>query len=181
MMKIKTRKGIEKRVQALLHNRSQSMERTRVKLHYALDRFEHGTLANLPGGTRLTVRSLAVEAGVSKDTVVSRYLAGDKKDQLRYPEILERMRGLKDKQLKHSIPKIVKKRSADEEVGRLRRNMHEINELNVLQARRINDLDSENQRLRRDIEDYKKKIAMLDRDKGKMIVLHSNKDSVNKP
>jgi hypothetical protein len=85
-------------IRGLLQNRHDSVEQTRILLHQALDRFEHGQLIRLSKDTKLTVRNLAEEAGLSKDTPLSRY----KKDQskageYRFPDVVERFNSIKSK------------------------------------------------------------------------------------
>jgi hypothetical protein len=61
------------RFKALLKQRADSAELTRARLDGALDRFERNELTILPPGSKLTLRNLALEAAVSKDTPLSRY------------------------------------------------------------------------------------------------------------
>lgn len=73
------------------------------KLHAALDRFEQNRLEVVNPGSKLSLRSLALEAGVNKDTPFSRY----KKDtpfyrKYRYPEIVSRFNEIKNKLTKET-------------------------------------------------------------------------------
>ncbi len=127
----------------MLRNRLESVERTRTRLHYALDRFQLGTLQTLPQGTSLTIRSLAVEAEVNKDTIISRNAANHR----RYEEIIKRLRELQEKLRR---PRVQQRARRDDTIERLHRKIDELNELNVMQARMIDELDSKVQELERD-------------------------------
>jgi hypothetical protein len=82
--------------QELLRHSAETAERTRMNLHRALDRFEHGKLINLPPGSKLTLRNLALEAGTDKNTPISRYgKSHPKAGEYRFPDVVERYVKLK--------------------------------------------------------------------------------------
>lgn len=82
---------------ALLKERRERAERTRITLHRALDRFESHRTVNVPVGTKLTVRTLAEEAYVSKDTPLSKHRRGQHLSQYRFPDVVERFNRIKEK------------------------------------------------------------------------------------
>jgi exonuclease VII small subunit len=123
---------------ALLQQRTESSERTRLKLHQALDRFEHDQLLILPPGSKLTIRNLAQEAEVSKDTPLSRY----RKDQpnggdYRFPDIVARFNKLKARKTTHPSSNDLKEAKIQE----LRQIIESLQEKNLLLARANNQLD----------------------------------------
>jgi hypothetical protein len=124
--------------EALLQQRAESSEPTRLKLHHALDRFEHDQLLILPPGSKLTIRNLALEADVSKDTPLSRY----RKDQpnggdYRFPDIVARFNKLKTR--KHTRPSGNNLKEA--KIQELRQIIESSQEKNLLLARANNQLD----------------------------------------
>jgi exonuclease VII small subunit len=123
---------------ALLQQRAESSERTRLKLHQALDRFEHDELLILPPGSKLTIRNLAQEAEVSKDTPLSRY----RKDQpnggdYRFSDIVARFNKLKARKTTRRSSNDLKEAKIQE----LRQIIESLQEKNLLLARANNQLD----------------------------------------
>jgi exonuclease VII small subunit len=124
--------------EALLQQRAESSERTRLKLHQALDRFEHDQLLILPPGSKLTIRNLALEADVSKDTPLSRY----RKDQpnggdYRFPDIVARFNKLKTRKPTRPSSNNLK----EVKIQELRQIIESLQEKNLLLARANNQLD----------------------------------------
>jgi exonuclease VII small subunit len=124
--------------EALLQQRAESSERTRLKLHQALDRFEHDQLLILPQGSKLTIRNLAQEAEVSKDTPLSRY----RNDQpnggdYRFPDIVARFNKLKARKTTRPASNDLKEAKIQE----LRQIIESLQEKNLLLARANNQLD----------------------------------------
>ena len=124
--------------EALLQQRAESSERTRLKLHQALDRFEHDHLLILPLDSKLTIRNLALEADVSKDTPLSRY----RKDQpnggdYRFPDIVARFNKLKTRKPNRLSNNDLKETKIQE----LRQIIESLQEKNLLLARANNQLD----------------------------------------
>jgi exonuclease VII small subunit len=124
--------------EALLQQRAESSERTRLKLHQALDRFEHDQLLILPPGSKLTIRNLALEADVSKDTPLSRY----RKDQpnggdYRFPDIVTRFNKLKTRKPTRPSSNNLK----EVKIQELRQIIESLQEKNLLLARANNQLD----------------------------------------
>lgn len=129
----------------MLKQRAASAESTRKKIHEALDRFEARELKRLPEASKLTIRNLAVEAEVSKDTPLIRYpknhtLAG----QHRFPDIVKRFQKLKER-----LSGVLKSRGEEKEIKRLRGRIKELDQLLLLSARANNLLDAETGELRR--------------------------------
>ena len=124
--------------EALLQQRAESSEQTRLKLHQTLDRFEHDQLLILPPGSKLTIRNLALEAEVSKDTPLSRY----RKDQpnggdYRFPDIVARFNKLKARKATRPSSNDLKEAKIQE----LRQIIESLQEKNLLLARANNQLD----------------------------------------
>jgi exonuclease VII small subunit len=123
---------------ALLQQRAESSECTRLKLHQAIDRFEHDQLLILPPSSKLTIRNLALEAEVSKDTPLSRY----RKDQpnggdYRFPDIVARFNKLKTRKPTGPSSNDLKEAKIQE----LRQIIESLQEKNLLLARVNNQLD----------------------------------------
>jgi hypothetical protein len=145
------------RFQAMLQERADSTENTRKKLEQALDRFENNQLIKLPPGTKLTVRTLATEAEVNKDTPLSRYpKEHSKAKQYRFPKVVARFKKLTAKKIK-TPPEDPK----DKENKKLRESIKEKDEEILLMARVNNQLDAENVRLERRDQELEKEIARL--------------------
>lgn len=124
---------------ALLKQRAASVENTRKKLCEALDRFESKSLQSLPAGSKLTVRSLAIEAKVSKDTPLSRYTKNHLcAGQLRFPEIAARFNNLKGK-----LNRYPEAQKEEKENKRHLREKKELKKIVLLSARANNLLDAE--------------------------------------
>jgi exonuclease VII small subunit len=143
---------------ALLQQRAESSERTRLKLHQALDRFEHNQLLTLPPGSKLTIRNLALEAEVSKDTPLSRY----RKDQqhagdYRFPDIVVRFNKLKARKPTRPSNNDLK----EAKIQQLRQVIESLQEKNLLLARANNQLDIravESERRCRELEEQNAKL-----------------------
>lgn len=124
---------------ALLQQRADSAEGTSRKLHEALDRFEQGKSKAVPAGSKLTIRNLAAEAGVSKDTPLSRYPKGRPGGgSYRFPSVVERFNELK--------LKLTPRQAVEGEEGELKRLRGRIKELEralLMSARANNLLDAE--------------------------------------
>jgi exonuclease VII small subunit len=133
-----TEPKITHQFEALLQQRAESSERTRLKLHQALDRFEHGQLLILPAGSKLTIRNLAQEAEVSKDTPLSRYRKDQPNDgDYRFPDIVARFNKLKARKHTRQSRNDLKEAKIQE----LRQLIESLQEKNLLLARANNQLD----------------------------------------
>lgn len=149
-------KEAEHKFDAMLRERAMSAESTRKKLDAALDRFQHNKLEKLPAGSKLTVRNLAIEAGVSKDTPLSRYPKGHQKaGEYRFPEIVRRFRKLKAK-------KTVPRPNAKDEI------IKELKADNLKLARANNQLDAENLELKREKRELEEANAQLREENAKL-------------
>jgi len=152
--------------EALLQQRAESSERTRLKLHQALDRFEHDHLLILPPGSKLTIRNLALEADVSKDTPLSRY----RRDQpnggdYRFPDIVARFNKLKTR--KHTRPSGNDLKEA--KIQELRQIIESLQEKNLLLARANNQLDIRAVELERRYRELEEQNARLRRERLKIV------------
>lgn len=150
----------QKRIAPLLEERAASAEQTRRNLDAALDRFRHHKLIRLRKGAKLTVRNLALEAGVSKDTPLSRFPKGHPKaGEHRFPGVVARFREMKAGPLP---PPLADPR--DEKISELRQTIKTKDSQLIAQARTINrqdqdlyetrernlELESQNAQLRRE-------------------------------
>lgn len=125
------------RVSPLLAEREQLAASTNKRLHEALDRFEQNCLKVIPLGTKLSLRNLALEAGVNKDTPFSRYknisvLAGN----YRFPEIVARF-----KKLKSQVEISANKNNLKNQLTELRETIREYEKKFIKQCRVINEQD----------------------------------------
>ena len=128
------------RFEALLKQRADSAELTRARLNGALDRFERNELTILPPGSKLTLRNLALEAAVSKDTPLSRYRADHSNaGSYRFPDIAARFRQLKA----HGTVNPSTCDSRKPKIQQLRVTIAALEEKIVLLARVNNQLDAE--------------------------------------
>jgi hypothetical protein len=135
-----SQKKTQAQFKAMLQQRADSSERTRVQLHQALDRFEHDQLINLPPGSRLILRNLAREAGVSKDTPLSRYRKDQPKaGEHRFADIVARFNQLKAKKM--TGPSTNDLREAN--IQQLCETIKSLEGKMVLLARANNQLDAE--------------------------------------
>ncbi len=144
--------------EALLQQRAESSERTRLKLHQTLDRFEHDQLLILPPGSKLTIRNLALEAEVSKDTPLSRY----RKDQpnggdYRFPDIVARFNKLKARNTTRPSSNDLK----EVKIQELRQIIESLQEKNLLLARANNQLDTRAVELERRCRELEEQNARL--------------------
>lgn len=145
-------------VTALLEQRKSSAERTRVRLLEALDRFEQGALVNLPPGSKLTVRNLAAEAKVSKDTPLSRYPKGHlNAGEYRFPEVVAKFNLLKEKLLDR--PEV--QNPKDRKISELRGVIKSLREQLVLAHRVNNQLDAELYEEKRHSRDLEEQLGKL--------------------
>lgn len=143
------------RIEGMLKERADSAENTRLRLDAALARFEKGDLDVLPAGSKLTVRNLAAEAKVSKDTPLSRYPKGHPKSKdYRFPEIVSRFRKLKEKNAKPEEKEdlVIKLRKRNKELENQIQQSAQANNLldaeNVELLSRNRELEENNVRLR---------------------------------
>ncbi|MCI0557099.1 MAG: hypothetical protein MN733_01280 [Nitrososphaera sp.] len=135
-----SKKKSPRQFKAMLQQRADSSEHTRIELHRALDRFEHDKPINLPPSSKLTIRNLALEAGVSKDTPLSRYRKDQPKaGEYRFPDIVDRFSKLKAK--KSTRPSTDDLREA--KIQELRQTIEALEEKIRLLARTNNQLDAE--------------------------------------
>jgi hypothetical protein len=156
-MSIKNEKG-SKRFKAMLRERAKSARRTGTRLDKALDRFERNQLKKIPSGSKLTVRNLALEAEVSKDTPLSRYpKSHKKKGKYRFPKVVVRFKELK---IKLAGKPSVKERKRTES-QRLRDIIKEKDEQILLSARANNVLDAKNSDLENRNRDLEKEVTRL--------------------
>jgi hypothetical protein len=124
--------------EALLQQRAESSEQTRLKLHQALDRFEHDQLIIIPPSSKLTIRNLALEAEVSKDTPLSRYRKNQPNGgDYRFPDIVARFNKLKAR--KHARPSGNDLKEA--KIQEMHQIIESVQEKNLLLARANNQLD----------------------------------------
>jgi hypothetical protein len=161
-----TEPKITRQFEALLQQRAESSERTRLKLRQALDRFEHDQLLILPPGSKLTIRNLALEADVSKDTPLSRY----RKDQpnggdYRFPDIVAWFNKLKAR--KPTRPSSNDMREA--KIQELRQIIESLQEKNLLLARANNQLDIRAVELERRCRELEEQNARLRRECLKIV------------
>lgn len=141
-------------IQPLLAYKQRQSEQTRLTLHLALDRFERGQCKVLAPGTKLTVRSLASEARVSKDTILARISAGRPQGgAYRFPDVVSRLKDLQatQQQARARARRQEKQRAVlkekEEDNEKLRRLTVEL-DLALFAARRdIERLKAENARL----------------------------------
>jgi hypothetical protein len=155
----------ERNVQALLENRESSVNATKVRMDEALDRFEHGRLIKLPEGSKLTLRSLSVEAGVSKDTPLSKFREGHPQvGQYRFPTVVKRFRELKKRGNKDD-PENLK----DKKIRELRDALAQSNREKQQLAEVNNELDAENYELRRRNKELEEQNAGLRREAFKPV------------
>ncbi len=134
------------RMRALLEQRTDSARQTLLILQGALDRFEKNSQVVVPVGTKLTIRTLAQEAGVSKDTPLSRFRKGQAQaGEFRFPDVVARFHKLKEGNGSEQ-PAKAKKRPQDKREARI----HELNQSvadykrKLLQHDRVlNELDAE--------------------------------------
>lgn len=152
---------------ALLQQRADSYERTRLELHAALDRFEHGQLIHTPRGSKLTLRNLALEAGgKSKDTPLSRYPKNHPRaGEYRFPDIVERYHKLKARKNLRQFNVDPK----DEKIQELYQMIKSQKEDNVLLARSNNELDAENYELKRRNKELEEQLGKLRKEGLKVI------------
>jgi hypothetical protein len=140
---------------ALLTERADSAENTRMQLDQALDRFANNSLIHLPPESKLTVRNLATEAGVNKDTPLSRYPKGHPKaGNHRFPLVVKRFKKLKKK----VTPPVDTK---DEDNQKLRERIKEQDLQILLSARANNQLDAENVEVKRRCDELEKDMARI--------------------
>lgn len=137
------------RIEGLLKQRAKSAENTCLKLHEALDRFEHHKLVRAKAGSKLTVRSLAYEASdpsgkhpISKDTPLSKYPKGHPRaGEYRFPDVVRRFRKLTGKQEQKERKKGL--------IQKLRETIRNLRKHLLASARANNLLDAENVELKR--------------------------------
>jgi hypothetical protein len=142
---------------ALLEERAESAERTGRKLSDALDRFQNHKLVNLKAGAKLTVRNLAIEAKVSKDTPFSRYRNG----QANAGE--------------YRFPYIVDKNPRDNKIRELRQLLKAKDKLLLSQARAINQLDAELYDTKNRNQELEDQLAQLIRENMKVISISARR------
>lgn len=132
----------KRQTEGMLKQRAASAENTRKDLEKALDRFENGELQKHLPGTKLTVRTLAVESGHSKDTPLSRYGKGEPNaGEHRFPTVVSRFKKLTAKQ--------GAAKGKETLIQKLRKTINELRK-HLLQAVRANNLlDKENFELKR--------------------------------
>lgn len=162
----------QRRIAALLEQRARSAESTRLRLHQALDRFEHDQLVNLPRGMKLTVRNLAAEAEVSKDTPLSRYRGGRRgRGEYRFPDVAARFISLKEKLARRPAAG----HSKDVKIQELREVIKVLREQLLLAHRVNNRLDAEVYEKTRRVRELEEHIAKVRRDNLKVIKFDKNK------
>lgn len=159
---------ITRQFKALLEQRVESSERTGLRLQQALDRFENGQLITLPPGSKLTIRNLALEAQVSKDTPLSRY----RKDQphggdYRFPEIVARFNKLKSEKAARSTTNNLNEAKLQE----LRQIVESLQEKNLLLARANNQLDARAVELERRCRELEEQNGRLRQENMKVVPL----------
>lgn len=156
--------GKKRNTAGLLAHRRESVEKTRVRLHQALDRFEHRQLINLPRDSPLTVRNLAAEAEVSKDTPLSRCRKGQS-GEYRFPDIVARFRALQKKLRGAPTPKSPK----DRKIQELREVIKDVKEKLLAACRVNNQLDAERYEDKRRIKELEGLVTKLRREGLKVI------------
>jgi hypothetical protein len=130
------------RIEGMLRQRADAAERTRKDLEEALNRFEKGRLQKHPRGTKLTLRTLAVESGHSKDTPLSRYRKGEPNaGEYRFPTVASRFKKLTSKQTQAKDKETL--------IQRLQRRIRELRTQLLQSVRANNLLDAENVELKR--------------------------------
>jgi hypothetical protein len=128
--------------EGMLKQRADSAERTRKDLEEALDRFDKGKLQKHPAGTKLTLRTLAIESGHSKDTPLSRYRKGEPNaGEYRFPVIASRFKKLTSKQTQDKEKETL--------IQRQQRRIDELKSQFLQSVRANNLLDAENVELKR--------------------------------
>lgn len=155
---------------ALLKNREQTAERTRVSLQHALDRFEHCQLLRLPEDSKLTVRNLAEEADVAKDTAFARHQKGHQHEgQHRFPDVVARFAELKRKLKKRHIPK---QDPRENQIAQIRERVTEMDQWIVKLNIANETLSHENYELKKKIEEIRDQNEKLRQENhGKLITL----------
>ena len=147
----------EHKFKSLLQQRADSAERTSRRLHEALDRFEQNNLTYLPKDSKLTVRNLALEAGVNKDTPLSRYpRRHPNAGRYRFPDVVDRFRELIAKKVKPPIEE--RKKNKIQELQEIIKNK---NERELLSARVNNQLDAENVALKHRNHELEEEVVRL--------------------
>jgi hypothetical protein len=159
------KKVSNKKIVPLLVERKERAEDTNKRLHQALDRFEHNRLEVIPVNSKLSLRNLAIEAGVNKDTPFSRYKKGSiSAGTYRFPEVVARFKEIKAKAEGRN-----QKNGFKNQIDELRNTIHDYENKFLQQARIANQQDQRIIELEKYCRDLESQISNLRQEKSKVL------------
>lgn len=159
-----------KTIEPLLIERKERAIETNKRLHQALDRFDKNCLQVIPANSKLSLRNLALEAGVNKDTPFSRYKKdSDRAGNYRFPEIVSRFEELKAKTEDRN-----RKNSSKNQIDELRNIIKDYERKFIQQARIANEQDQRIIELENNCRELESTIVKLKQDKLKILKIKEN-------
>lgn len=155
----------KKKIEPLLAERKKRAKETNKRLHEALDRFEIGSLLRIPVNSKLSIRNLAIEATVNKDTPFSRYKeSSNLVGKYRFPSVVKRF-----KEIKARIELKNKKFKPQNRIAKLQNTIRDYEDKFVKQARITNLQNQRIVELEKYCRDLENQLSILRSEKPKVL------------